>query len=118
MNLYDLSGSGKGSEKFDQLLSMDGVNVERIISHGQSTPEGEWYDQDWDEWVLLISGKAGLLLDTSSEVIELLPGDHLLLPSGQKHRVEWTDPDQPTIWLAIHFKASQVSTSQGGSNDG
>ncbi|MCP4596847.1 cupin domain-containing protein [Neptuniibacter sp.] len=103
MNLYDLSGSGSDAEKFDQLLSRDGVTIERIISHGQATPEGDWYDQDWDEWVLVISGTAGLLLDGDSEVIHLNPGDSLFLPAHKKHRVEWTDNTQPTIWLAVHI---------------
>ena len=83
---------------------MRGVRIERIVSYGQSSPEGFWYDQAWDEWVLLIQGSAEL--DLGEQCISLKPGDHLLIPAGQKHRVSKTDPDQPTIWLAAHFDTS------------
>ena len=69
MNLYDLSGSGPDAEKFDQLLSAQRVKIERIVSHGQSTPIDEWYDQGWDEWVIVVAGSAGLLIEGETEVI-------------------------------------------------
>lgn len=103
MNLYDLTGSELESEKFDQLLSKEGVTIERIVSKGHATPEGEWYDQDWDEWVLVVSGMAGLLIEGKTDLVELNAGDSLFLPAHQKHRVQWTDHQDPTIWLAIHM---------------
>lgn len=109
MNLFDLSGSGIDKEKFDTLLSKDNVTIERIISHAQSTPEGEWYDQTWDEWVIVIEGKAGLLFFGEEDVITLNKGDSIFLPAHQKHRVEWTDLQGPTIWLAVHIR-SEVNT--------
>jgi cupin 2 domain-containing protein len=78
--------------------------LERIISTGQSTPAGEWYDQDTHEWVLLLSGGARLLLEKNHQMIIMKPGDYIHLPAHCRHRVEWTDPDQPTIWLALHYK--------------
>jgi cupin 2 domain-containing protein len=90
-------------ELFQTLLERGGVRFERIVSSGQATPAGEWYDQAWDEWVLLLSGSAGLLLEGEPEPRDLLPGDWLLLPAHCRHRVEWTDPAGPTVWLAVHF---------------
>jgi len=103
MNLYDLSGSGPKSEKFDPLFSTDQFRIERIISHAHATPAGEWYDQAWDEWVIVISGSAGICLDEPAKSFTLNPGDSYFFPAQQKHRVEWTDPKEPTIWLAVHF---------------
>ncbi len=100
--LADLPDASLG-EVFQPLLEQDGVRIERIVSHGQATPEGEWYDQGCDEWVLLLSGSARLLIEGETEPRVLANGDHLLLPAGCRHRVEWTDPGRPTIWLAVHF---------------
>jgi cupin 2 domain-containing protein len=93
------------SEVFQSLVERNGIKIERIISHGQATPEGEWYDQEWDEWVLVLSGQAHLLIEGETQPRELKNGDHLLLPAHCRHRVEWTPPDTPTIWLAVHFGA-------------
>lgn len=98
-------------EFFQTLLEAHGVRVERIVSQGQATPPGEWYDQDWDEWVLLLSGAARLCLEgvigdaaaDSNRCIVLSPGDYVWLPAHCRHRVEWTDPQQQTLWLALHF---------------
>ena len=81
----------------------DNVRIERIVSEGQATPTGKWYDQASNEWVILLSGGAGLLF--AGEIVPriLKPGDYIMIPSGCRHRVEWTDPDQKTIWLAVHF---------------
>ncbi|MDB5593454.1 MAG: hypothetical protein JWM36_415 [Hyphomicrobiales bacterium] len=90
-------------ERFDELLSQPGIRIERIVSTGQSTPEPEWLVQDWAEWVLLLSGGAGLLLEGEAETRTLAPGDWLLLPAGVRHRVEWTQGGGPTVWLAVHI---------------
>ena len=89
-------------ERFDDLLARPGLRIERIVSTGQATPAGEWLDQAWDEWVLLIEGSARLEIAEKPER-RLERGDHLLIPAGTRHRVAWTDPDRPTIWLAIHI---------------
>jgi cupin 2 domain-containing protein len=76
--------------------------IERIVSLGHASPEGFWYDADTHEWVLLLSGSARVLL-AGGAVCELRPGSFLDIPAHTRHRVEWTDPSQPTVWLAIHY---------------
>jgi cupin 2 domain-containing protein len=87
------------------LLARDGVQVERIVSTGQASPPGFWYDQPWTEWVALISGAASLRFEDEPAPRELRPGDHLLIAPHRRHRIVWTDPDRPTIWLALHLRA-------------
>ncbi len=78
------------------------LRVERIVSRGHATPPGEWYDQNTDEWVVLLTGRANLRLVGRDDLVELKPGDYVLLPAHLGHRVEWTDPNQDTVWLAVH----------------
>lgn len=103
--LADLPSALDG-EVLDTLLARDGFRIERIVSHGQATPEGEWYDQENDEWVILLSGAAKLLLEGDAVPRELGPGDFVFLPSHRRHRVVWTLFDKPTVWLAVHMDAS------------
>jgi len=69
---------------------------------GQGSPPGFWYDQPWAEWVLVLAGSAGLRFEGEAGVRVLSAGDYVLIPAHLKHRVEWTDQDQATVWLAIH----------------
>ncbi|WP_096701584.1 cupin domain-containing protein [Magnetospirillum sp. 15-1] len=89
-------------EVFDTLLEGGRFRLLRIVSNGQATPEGVWLDQDDDEWVVLIKGAAMLRIDGEAKAHALTPGDWMLLPAHCRHRVEWTAPDQPTVWLALH----------------
>ncbi len=89
-------------ELCEPLLGRPGLRVERIVSLGHASPHGFWYDQAGEEWVLLLTGAARLRFE-GAPPMELGPGDHLLIPSHARHRVEWTDPDQPTVWLALHL---------------
>lgn len=89
-------------ELFTPLLQQNGILIERIVSQGQRTPDGKWYHQAYDEWVMVIQGQA--VLRYEQEQLTLNTGDCLLIPAHTKHRVEWTDPKQNTIWLAIHLK--------------
>jgi cupin 2 domain-containing protein len=91
------------AEVFETIVAAKKVRIERIVSCGQSTPDGEWYDQLHDEWVLLLAGSASIMLEDGQEPQKLLPGDYLLIPARCRHRVAWTDPLQKTIWLAVHF---------------
>lgn len=77
---------------------------ERIVSHGHATPPGKWYDQPRDEWVVLLTGAARLRFEGDDDVVELGPGDAMLIPAHCRHRVEWTTPDRESVWLALHFK--------------
>lgn len=91
-------------EELVQILgSSPGVRIERIVSRGHASPEGCWYDQDWDEFVLLVKGRAGLRFEGESEVKELVPGDYLLIPAHLRHRVAWTEPSEDTVWLVVHY---------------
>lgn len=97
-------------EMFEMLASAKGVEIERIVSHGQCSPEVGWYDQDRHEWVLVLSGAARLEFDESgAEVsVEMGPGDAMNIPARCRHRVAWTTPDQPTVWLAVHYPAEEL----------
>ena len=88
----------------ETLLETEGFRLERIVSSGQATPDGEWYDQDADEWVILLSGSAGVSFEGEEEVVVMNAGDYVHIEPHQRHRVEWTDPEQKTVWLALHFK--------------
>lgn len=90
------------NEIFDTILQSHYFKLERIISFGQASPQDFWYDQDWNEWVLLLQGSAELLFD-NDEIITLLPGDYIDIPSHRRHRVISTDKMIPTIWLAFHY---------------
>jgi len=92
-------------EAFETLVESDSVRIERIVSNGQATPQGEWYDQERDEWVLVLAGSASLVFDGAPEAQRLVAGDYTLIPAGCRHRVAWTDPDVRTVWLAVHFAA-------------
>ena len=91
------------AEIIQVLLTTAHCRLERIVSTGQATPPGEWYDQDTHEWVALLSGGAGLRFEDEAETRVLAPGDYLLIPAHRRHRVEWTDPETPTVWLALHY---------------
>lgn len=104
-NLFAELPEDRAQEHFQEFLALPGVKLERIVSYGQSTPEGEWYDQDWGEWVMVLQGEAGLLLEQDHKLIHMKSGDQYFLPAHCRHRVEWTLKDQPTIWLALHLKA-------------
>ncbi|WP_020205518.1 cupin domain-containing protein [Cupriavidus sp. WS] len=93
----------RAAERFDALLARPGLKIERIVSNGQASPPGFWYDSAQDEWVLLLSGSAGLHIEGEAQARRLLPGDWLHLPAHCRHRVAWTDAAQPSVWLAVHF---------------
>lgn len=103
MNLFDETDQPMPEELIEVLAKGRDVKVERIVSRGHTTPEGEWYDQEQDEWVVLLSGAATLIIEGRQEPLSMKPGDHILLPAHLRHRVEWTDPDQDSVWLAVHF---------------
>ncbi len=91
------------NEIFETIIISNQFRMERIISCGQATTEGEWYDQDQNEWVLILKGNAGLLFEGNKELITMKTGDYINIPAHKKHRVEWTDPKEETIWLAVHY---------------
>lgn len=101
-NLFDSLPARLAEETFTELLTRPGVRIERIVSTGHVTPAGAPYDQDHDEWVLLLRGSARLWIEGTGER-DLRPGDHLLIPARCLHSVTHTAADGPTVWLAVHF---------------
>ena len=91
-------------EVIEVVLRTGAFRLERIISTGQATPAGEWYDQDSHEWVLLLTGGARLRFENEPQMIIMKPGDYVHIPAHRRHRVEWTDPGQPSFWLALHYQ--------------
>ena len=100
-NLLGGLGPAGPDEQVETLLATPTVRLERIVSRGHTTPAGQWYDQAQDEWVLLVQGGAGLRFEGADAVRTLDPGDWLLIPARVRHRVEWTAPAEPTIWLCL-----------------
>ena len=90
-------------ERFEEILSSRNLRIERIISGRRSTPTGQWYDQAQDEWVILLTGSATLMIEGFSEAISLEPGDYVAIPAHMRHKVEWTDEAEETIWLAVYY---------------
>jgi len=104
INIFDAIPAHLPEEISQTMLDGDGIRIERIVSNGQASPEGFWYDQSEHEWVLLLEGSAGLEIEGEDAVCNLRKGDYVLLSAHQRHRVAWTDADSETIWLAIFFQ--------------
>ncbi|MCC7300372.1 MAG: cupin domain-containing protein [Verrucomicrobia bacterium] len=100
-NLFESMPPSAPQEFLTELLSTSNVRVERIVSFGQTSPNGFWYDQSENEWVLLLEGSARLQLD--GKVVDLGPGDYLNIPAGVRHRIEKTDLESRTVWLAVFY---------------
>ena len=79
------------------------LRIERIVSQGHASPPGFWYDRDQSEWVVVLRGAARLLFEGETQSVEMKPGDFVTIPAHRRHRVAWTTPDEPTVWLAVHF---------------
>ena len=88
-------------EFFTTLLQAPGIRIERIVSQGHQSPARFWYDQPTNEWVVVLKGAARLEFEDGT--LEMGPGDFINIPAHKKHRVAWTTPDEPTIWLAVHY---------------
>ena len=91
------------AESFSTLIDTGAARIERIVSTGQATPKGDWLAQDAREFVVVMTGRARLSFEGEAEPIALGPGDWVDISAGLRHRVDWTDPDQPTVWLAVHI---------------
>lgn len=91
------------SELTEEIYGSSRIRIERIVSRGHRSPESFWYQQQENEWVLVLSGRARLEIEGEATTTEVGPGDHLLIPAGLRHRVAWTDPREHTVWLAVFF---------------
>lgn len=108
-NLFaGLPSTAAVDEQFSELLRNPALRIERIASNGQSSPPGFWYDQPEGEWVLLLQGEARLRLADEPQARHLRAGDFINLAPHCRHRVDWTPPDQTTIWLAIYYNSTQA----------
>ncbi len=105
-NLFDAIPPNLPQEWFETLVQSGDIRIERIVSKGQASNEDFWYDQAWDEWVVLLKGGAGVCLEGRDQTLPLAPGDWLRIPAHVKHRVAWTAADVETVWLAVHFRAA------------
>jgi cupin 2 domain-containing protein len=105
-NLFDVDSSAQASELVDVMVNGNGVRVERIVSTGQSSPPGFWYEQEQSEWVVVIRGSAEIEFDNGT-IESMSAGDHILIPAMQKHRVASTSSEEATVWLAVFFDAKQ-----------
>lgn len=104
-NLFEQLPVGEHADEiFHTLLTHTGCRIERIVSSGQASPEGFWYDQDEAEWVVLIQGAASLRFEDEAQARTLTLGDYLYISPHRRHRVEFTQAMPPTIWLAIYIK--------------
>ncbi|MEJ1380924.1 MAG: cupin domain-containing protein [Candidatus Sedimenticola sp. (ex Thyasira tokunagai)] len=103
-NLLENLPSGLTGEVVESLLESDHLRIERIVSKGEVSPEGSWYDQDEHEWVLLLRGEAKLRFKEGNRTVDMEEGDCINIPAHQKHRVEWTAIDRETIWLALFYR--------------
>ena len=107
MNLLRDIPDARAREVNERILAARGVRIERIVSLGQASPAGFWYDQAEAEWVMLLSGAARLRFADETEARTLGPGDCVHIAAHRRHRVEWTDPDRPTIWLAVFHRGDR-----------
>lgn len=102
-NLFKSIPGDLDEEIFTVLMESASVKIERIVSTGQSSPPSGWYDQEENEWVVVLEGEA-VLAFPETEDIHLKAGDYINIPAHQKHRVSWTKPNINTVWLAVFYK--------------
>ena len=104
-NLLDNPAAELPDELFTTLFQAHDLRIERIVSQGHASPPGFWYDQEENEWVVVLEGSAAVQLEGEAEPVELGRGSYLNIPAHARHRVVWTDPNQKTVWLVIHYGA-------------
>ena len=104
-NLFDNIPTAVPKELFTKFLQASGIRIERIVSQGQASPPEFWYDQNENEWVIVLEGSAAVQFE-GEEPVRLQRGSCLNIPAHTRHRVAWTDPSQKTVWLAVHYRSS------------
>ncbi len=101
-NLFSDIPDNIPEEIFEDILSTENIRIERILSHGQSSPKEGWYDQAENEWVIVLKGQ-GVLEFENGEIVTLSEGNFRNIKAGEKHRVVSTSPEEVTVWLAIFY---------------
>jgi cupin 2 domain-containing protein len=104
MNLLRDIPDARAGEITEAIVGAPGIRIDRIVSLGQASPSGFWYDQAETEWVLLLAGAALLRFADEPEARLIGPGDCVEIAAHRRHRVDWTDPAQPTVWLAVFYR--------------
>ena len=104
-NLFAHVLKAAADEQVDLLADHHVVRIERIVSTGQASPPGFWYDQDDGEWIAVLQGEAKLRFEDPDDAVRLKPGDFFDIRAHRRHRVEWTTPHEPTIWLAVYYSS-------------
>lgn len=101
-NLFAAIPADLPEELIEVLHESRAARIERIVSRGHASPAGFWYDQERDEFIVLLSGSAEIHFRDPPERVAMVPGDHLLIPANRRHRVAATAPDRDSVWLAVH----------------
>ena len=101
-NLFDAIPNEIPEELIATLYCGGNLRIQRIVSQGQASPPGFWYDQEESEWIIVLEGSAAVQFE-GEEPIELRRGSYLNILAHVKHRVAWTDPNEKTVWLAVHY---------------
>ena len=101
-NIFAAIPDNLDDEVVDIIVQNEKTKIERIISRGQTSPATGWFDQEKDEWVLVLKGEAIISFD-NGKAINLKAGDHINISAHTKHKVKWTDPETETVWLAVHY---------------
>ena len=101
-----LPAAAEAQEQFLTLVDRPGCRIERIVSTGQASPPGFWYDQPEAEWILVVGGSAQLRFADETAPRNLHPGDFVEIAPHRKHRVEATSPIEPTVWLTVHYSSA------------
>lgn len=91
-------------ELIEEIACSESVRIERIVSRGHHSPPDFWYDQVEHEWVVVVSGEGRLRFELDDQTLHLKPGQHVYIPPHCRHRVEWTSPDEATVWLAVFYR--------------
>ncbi len=103
-NIFQHPPTGLPEEMTENLVTRADFRIERIVSSGHCSSPGFWYDQAENEWVIVLAGRARLRLEAGGESVALGPGDYLNIPAHVRHRVDWTDPERDTVWLAVFYR--------------
>lgn len=101
-NIFNNIPAQLNQEHFQDIISKDGIKIQRIVSQGTSTQDDKWYNQENDEWVIILQGRAILSFEDDSD-IKLSSGDYIHIPAHKKHKVSWTSSHEQTVWLAVHY---------------
>ena len=100
-NLFADIPAALADELVEPLVEARCLRLERIVSAEQTAPRDQWYDEQRDEWVVVLSGSASLLFEGENEPLVLSPGDYVHIPAHRRHRIECTE--EKTVWLALHY---------------